>query len=156
MRSTNKVLTAAALFLVVSGAWPAVAGADPTPAPAPKTSIDADGTYAVGTQVAPGSYSTAGPVGDGACSYKVVNGDNTSDTVFTKKPQVVTVGADATSFKTKGCQPWQPTDCSSGCGTPEGSPAQILGQLGTFLLPRVGSAAPTGSPPATSAATPPN
>ena len=154
------MLTAAALFLAVSGAWPAIAGADPTPAPAPaptlKTTIDADGTYSVGTQIAPGSYSTAGPVGDGACSYKVVSSDNTSDTVFTKKPQVVTVGANATTFKTKGCQPWQPTDCSSGCGTPEGSPAQILGQLGTFLLPRVGSAAPVGTPPTTTPDSPPN
>jgi hypothetical protein len=155
MRSTNKVLTAAATFLALSGAWPATAGADPTPAPAPapKTTIDADGTYAVGTQIAPGSYSTAGPVGDGACSFKVVNSDNTDDTVFTKKPQVVTVGADAKSFKTKGCQPWQPADCSAGCGTPAANPAQILGQLGTFLLPRIGSTAPAGSP---APADPPN
>lgn len=155
------MLTAAAAFLAISGAWPAIAGADPTPAPAPgpKTTIDADGTYTVGTQIAPGSYSTAGPVGDGACSYKVLNADNTDDTVFTKKPQVVTVPADAKSFKTKGCQTWQPADCSAGCGTPAGNPAQILGQLGTFLLPRIGSGAPTGgaAPAGTPApADPPN
>jgi hypothetical protein len=157
MRSTNKALTAAAAFLAISGAWPAIAGADPGPAPAPapgpKTTIDTDGTYAVGTQIAAGSYSTAGPVGSGVCSYKVAGNGKVIDSVFTKKPQVVTLGADATSFKTDGCQPWQPADCSAGCGTPEGSPSQILGQLGAFLLPRMGSAAPAGTPPP---ADPPN
>jgi hypothetical protein len=154
MRSLTKAAAVGALAVTVCGAWPATAGADPDPPPAPKTTIDADGTYAVGTQIAPGSYSTAGPVGDGACSFKVVNGgDSPPDIVFTKKPQVVTIGADAKSFKTDGCQPWQPADCSAGCAGPVGSPGQVLGQLGSFLLPRIGStgpAAPSGSPnPAT-------
>jgi hypothetical protein len=151
MRSLTKA-AAAALGLTVCALFPAIAGADPPPAPGPAPGpkpIDADGTYTVGSQIAPGSYSTAGPVGDGACHYKLTSGDNVIDNVFTKKPQVVTVGADATAFKTDGCQPWQPTDCSSGCGTPEQSPAQILGQLGGFLLPRVGSTGQSGAPPAT-------
>ena len=75
----TKAATAAAL--VVGGhrcAVPAYrVGADPTRhrprhrhRTAPKTSIDADGTYAVGTDIAPGVYSTAGPVGDGTCFWK--------------------------------------------------------------------------------------
>jgi hypothetical protein len=159
MRSFTKAAAAAALGLAVCGVFPAIAGADPPPAPGPPPGpnvIDADGTYTVGSQIAPGSYSTAGPVGTGACHYKLTSGDNVIDNVYTKKPQVVTVGADATSFKTDGCQPWQPTDCTSGCGTPGLSPAQILGQLGGFLLPRVGSTGPSGAPPAPSPATPPN
>jgi hypothetical protein len=148
MSWTNKAVTAAAVAIAVCGMWPAVAAADPEPPPAPKTTIDADGTYTVGTQIAPGAYSTAGPVGDGACHYKLVSGDNVKDNVFTKKPQVVQVAADDTTFKTDGCQPWQPTDCTSGCGTPDGSPAQILGQLGQFLLPRIGSGPPATSAPA--------
>lgn len=38
-----------------------LAGADPEPAPTPKTAIDSDGTYAVGIDIAPGTYSSAGP-----------------------------------------------------------------------------------------------
>lgn len=37
-----------------------LAGADPEPAPTPKTAIDSDGTYAVGIDIAPGTYSSAG------------------------------------------------------------------------------------------------
>ncbi len=48
-----------------------LAGADPEPAPTPKTAIDSDGTYAVGIDIAPGTYSSAGPVGDGkGCSRR--------------------------------------------------------------------------------------
>ena len=62
----KKAATAAGLVVAVMGALPGVAAADPTtpapaPAPAPtpangpapKTSVDADGTYAVGTDIVP-------------------------------------------------------------------------------------------------------
>ena len=92
MVSTRTAALAAAIVLVGSAASAATAQADPEPTPpppapesppapappapgsAPKTTIDADGTYAVGTDIQPGVYSSAGPVGDGACYWKRVNG----------------------------------------------------------------------------------
>ncbi len=115
----TKAATAAAIALAVVGGVSGVAGADPTapsPAPAPpagpKTSIGADGTYTVGTDIAPGVYSTAGPVGDGTCFWRRIgNPDGTTiDNALTKKPQVVQIDATDTLFKTNGCQPWQLTD----------------------------------------------
>ncbi|MCV7423227.1 hypothetical protein H7K45_21995 [Mycobacterium yunnanensis] len=137
----KKAATAAALVLAVMGAVPGVAIADPTDAPAPtpapdaagptapptpsvsptpgpapatagpKTSVDADGTYAVGTDVAPGVYTSAGPVGDGTCFWKRLGPDGaTVDNALTKKPQTVTIDPTDKSFKTNGCQPWQLSD----------------------------------------------
>src|SRR5208283_3856537 len=42
-----------------------------SPSPgAPKAVMDKDGIYAVGTDIAPGIYTTAGPVGTGTCYWK--------------------------------------------------------------------------------------
>jgi hypothetical protein len=83
----------------------------PSPAPAAKTSIDKDGTYAVGSDIAAGIYSSAGPVGDGTCYWKRTgNPDgNLIDNAISKKPQVVQIDPTDKSFKTSGCQPWQLT-----------------------------------------------
>ena len=83
----------------------------PAPAPAGKTSIDKDGTYAVGSDIAPGIYSSAGPIGDGTCYWKRTgNPDgNLIDNAISKKPQVVQIDPTDKSFKTSGCQPWQLT-----------------------------------------------
>ena len=92
----------------------------PAPGPAPKTAIDHDGTYAVGTEIAPGTYSSAGPVGKGACYWKRLSGPNGKDIVdnaMTKKPQVVQIEPSDKAFKTDGCQPWQKTDAD---GAPPG------------------------------------
>lgn len=107
-----------------------VAGADPVPPPAPKTTIDGDGTYAVGSDIAPGIYSSGGPVGDGTCYWKRLgNPDgNLLDNALTKKPQVVRIDATDKSFKTSGCQPWQLTPDAN---PPGEVPPQIAGaQLG--------------------------
>jgi hypothetical protein len=117
----TRAATAAALLVAVIGAVPGTASADPTtPAPtpppptAPKTSIDADGTYAVGVDIAPGVYSTAGPVGDGACFWKRLGNPDgaTIDNALTKKSQTVQIEVTDQSFKTNGCQPWQLTDAA--------------------------------------------
>jgi len=86
---------AAGLLLAGWAASAGVAGADPDPAPppAPKTTIDKDGTYAVGTDIAPGIYSSAGPVDNGTCYWKRLgNPDgNLIDNALSKKPQVVQI-----------------------------------------------------------------
>jgi hypothetical protein len=103
----------AGLVLVGWAASSGTAGADPDPAPppAPKTTMDHDGTYAVGTDIAPGIYSSGGPVGDGTCYWKRMgNPDgNLIDNALTKMPQVVRIEATDKAFKTDGCQPWQVT-----------------------------------------------
>ncbi len=105
--------------------------AEAAPPPGPKTTIDADGTYAVGTDLLPGTYSTAGPIPDGACYWKRVSGDELVDNALTKKPQVIQIAAGDTSFTTSDCQPWQLTNAPI---PPQGSPTDILGQLGKLIL----------------------
>jgi hypothetical protein len=134
---------AAGLMLAGWAASAGVAGADPeptpppapaaspgpSPSPAPKT-IDHDGTYAVGTDIAPGTYSSAGPVDNGTCYWKRLgNPDgNLIDNALSKKPQVVQIDPTDKSFKTSGCQPWQLTpDASPPANTP---PPGVQGTLG--------------------------
>lgn len=123
----------------------AVADPEPTPSPAPaaspapspappsagpKTTIDHDGTFAVGTDIAPGIYSSAGPADNGTCYWKRLgNPDgNLIDNALSKKAQVVQIDPTDKSFKTSGCQPWQLTpDATPPPNTP---PAGVQGTLG--------------------------
>jgi hypothetical protein len=140
-------LTVVGAALAVAGWCTAgVAQADPAPAPppAPKTTIDADGTYAVGKDIAPGVYSSAGPVGDGACYWKRANGSNIVDNALTKKPQVVQIDATDTTFTTNECQSWQLTDAPP---PPPPGPGDLIGQLGQ--LGQIIARNPGSPPPAT-------
>lgn len=92
--------------------------------------MDHDGTYEVGKDIAPGVYSSGGPVGDGACYWKRLGNPDgaTVDNALTKKPQVVRIDATDKAFKTTGCQPWQETPDAS---PPAEVPPPIAGvQLG--------------------------
>lgn len=101
-----------------------------SPGPGPKTSIDKDGIYAVGSDIVPGIYSSAGPVGNGTCYWKrTANPDGALiDNSMSKKPQVVQIDPADKAFKTTGCQPWQLTpDAPLPPSTP---PAGVQGTLG--------------------------
>jgi hypothetical protein len=114
------------------------------PPPGPKTTIDADGTYAVGKDILPGVYSSAGPLPDGGpCYWKRVGGDELLDNALTKKPAVVQILASDTTFTTNECQPWALTN-----GPPprQAGPADLLGQLGTFIGGGILGGGPTGPP----------
>lgn len=114
----------------------------PPPGPAP-ASIDRDGTYTVGGDIAPGTYSSAGPAGNGACYWKRVSGDTVVDNALSKKPQVVRIDATDSSFKTSECQPWRKVeDCLPGCAPGTTTPLDLLGQLGNLVLQH-----PGGPPP---------
>lgn len=149
MWSTKASAVAAALTVAGFCASGGIGHAEPAPPPppAPKTTIDANGTYKVGTDIVPGTYSSAGPIEDGVCSWKRKNGDSLVDNAMTKKAQVVQIDATDTTFTTRDCQPWQLTDCSQGCAPTTASPGSVLGQLGTFLVPRLGGAPPAAAPP---------
>jgi hypothetical protein len=129
---------AAGLILAAWAAAAGVAGADPQPAPspAPKTTIDHDGTYTVGTDIAPGTYSSAGPVGNGTCYWKRLGNPDGAliDNALSKKPQVVQIAPTDKSFKTTGCQPWQNTPDATAPGDVPGpvAGAQLQGDLGTL------------------------
>lgn len=129
---------------------PAAPGPDGQPAAAPagpKTTIDADGTYAVGTDIVPGNYASAGPVDDGACYWKRTSGDQVVDNALTKKPQVVQIAAGDTSFTTNECQTWTLTNAPV---PSNGSATDILAQLGKLILTNPSGPAPAGSGPAAS------
>ncbi|TRW88980.1 hypothetical protein FK535_01545 [Mycolicibacterium sp. 018/SC-01/001] len=99
----------------------------PTPAAdAPKTTIDGNGTYAVGKDIVPGVYQSAGPVDNGACYWKRSAGDKLVDNALTKKPAFVQVDATDTSFTTSDCQTWQLTN---GPMPPQPGPGDLLGAL---------------------------
>ncbi|WP_077097153.1 hypothetical protein [Mycobacterium terramassiliense] len=123
---------AAGVLLAGWAASAVVAGADPepTPPPGPKTTMDHDGTFAVGSDIAPGIYSSAGPVGDGTCYWKRTgNPDgNLVDNALSKKPQVVQIEPTDKAFKTTGCQPWQLTPDAT--PPPTAPPAGVQGTLG--------------------------
>ena len=113
----NATATIAARFaaaaLVIGGcaisAGVAYADPDSTDSPAP-AAINHDGTYQVGSDIEPGTYSSAGPVGDGTCYWKRVGSDgNLVDNSLSKKPQVVRIEPTDKAFKTDGCQPWRLT-----------------------------------------------
>jgi hypothetical protein len=149
VRSKSTAVAVAALIALSWGAAGGVASADPpapppAPAPAPpgpapagpKTSIDHDGTFAVGTDIEPGTYTSAGPEGNGVCYWKRVAGDDGKqvvDNAMSKKPQVVRIDPTDKAFKTDGCQPWQKNDAAvpDPGKTPEqaGLPLGILGSL---------------------------
>lgn len=111
-----------------------IAQADPTPADGPRTTIDSDGTYSVGTEIAPGTYSSAGPVGESACYWKRLNGGDVVDNALSSKPQVVEIGPGDTAFKTDGCQPWQKLDCAASCLPAEADSTMWSVNYGDFLL----------------------
>lgn len=111
------------------GPSPSPAHAAP-PGPGPKTAIDKDGIYAVGSDIAPGIYSSGGPVGNGTCYWKRTGNPDGAliDNSMSKKPQVVQIDPTDKAFKTSGCQPWQLTPDAA--LPPSAPPAGVQGTLG--------------------------
>jgi hypothetical protein len=129
----RKAPTVAAALVVVLSATAGIAQADPTPANGPIPTIDSDGTYEVGTEIGPGTYSSPGPVGDSPCFWKRLDGSTVVDSALSKKPQVVQIGSDDSAFKTDHCQPWQKLDCAASCLPAAENPHDVVGELRSFL-----------------------
>lgn len=106
--------------------------------------MDKDGVYAVGSDIAPGIYSTAGPVGSGTCYWKRTGNPDGAliDNSLSKKAQVVQIEPTDKAFKTTGCQPWQLTPDAT--PPPTAPPAGVAGTLGILngLLGGNGQPAP--------------
>lgn len=156
-----KTAAVAVLMLGGLGAATDVAGADPTQPvtpPAAKTTIAADGTYQVGTDIAPGTYASAGPA-SGTCSWKRADAANkTLDNAISHKPQVVAILPTDATFKTSGCQAWSLTDASPPAPMGNLQAQAMMALLGTIsggglggpaaALPPVPAAAPQPVPAA--------
>jgi hypothetical protein len=87
----------------------------PPPSVAPKTTMDTDGTYRVGTDIVPGTYRSAGasPEGESDCYWARLNSLNPTHIInnnISTDPQVVAIQPSDTAFVTRSCQPWQKTD----------------------------------------------
>ncbi|MBY0287813.1 MAG: hypothetical protein K2X52_11755 [Mycobacteriaceae bacterium] len=172
MRPTRTSALAAAL-LVAAGVSAAYANAqpstEPSPAPAPsetpapdgqpsaeaappgpKTTIDADGTYAVGKDIVPGVYSSAGPIPSGtACYWKRAAGDELLDNALTKKPAVVQILANDSTFTTNDCQTWALTPNAP---LPrQAGPGDLLSQLAPLIGSGILNGGASGPPAAGSA-----
>ncbi|MCW2690232.1 MAG: conserved rane protein [Mycobacterium sp.] len=138
MRLKTTALVAATLVFAGCVTASGIASADPPPpAPGPKATIDSSGTFLVGTDIVPGTYSTAGPVGDGTCYWKrlgSINGSDIIDSAMSSKPQVVQIDPSDKAFKTDGCQAWQKTDSASADGDtpPDIAQAQLRAYLDTL------------------------
>jgi len=133
---------------VTDPSTPDPAAAAPIPAGAAKTTVDADGTYAVGVDIVPGVYSSAGPVDGGTCYWKRSSNPDgaTIDNALSKKPQTVQIDPTDKSFKTNGCQPWTLTNAAP----PPMTPPAVLGlQLQAYMaqLNARAAASGQGTPP---------
>ena len=152
LKSTT--IASAALVVLSWGAAAGYAGADPPkPAPAPpavpKTTIDHDGVFAVGTDIVPGVYTSAGPVGTGVCYWKRLGDDAKQpiDNAMSKKPQIVKIDSTDKTFKTDGCQAWQKNDAAiPDAGKSPMDASLPLGILNTLM----GGGAPAPASPPTS------
>jgi hypothetical protein len=175
--SKPTIAVAAALIALAWGASAGVAIADPAPAPPPpapapspgpapapghgpapaqaKTTIDHDGVYNVGTDIVPGVYTSAGPVGNGVCYWKRLGDDAKQplDNAMSKKPQIVRIDPTDKTFKTNGCQAWEKNDAA--VPDPGKSPEQAGIGLGILnsLIGGGGASAPA-APPAPAPAPP--
>jgi hypothetical protein len=130
------------------------AGHGPAPAPA-KTTIDHDGIYNVGTDIVPGVYTSAGPVGTGVCYWKRLGDDAKQplDNAMSKKPQIVRIDPTDKTFKTDGCQAWQKNDAA--VPDPGKSPEQAGIGLGILNSLIGGGSAPAPAQAPGSAPAPP-
>ena len=163
VKSTSISAAAAALVALGWGAFAGLANADPpapSPAPAPpngnapaggpKTTMDHDGVFNVGSDIVPGTYTSAGPVGTGVCYWKRLGDDAKQplDNAMSKKPQIVRIEPTDKTFKTDGCQAWQKNDAA--VPDPGKSPEQAgigLGILNSLIGGGGGSPPPASAPP---------
>lgn len=86
------------------------------PPPGTPTTINGDGQFVVGTDIAPGTYRTAGVAqGKLTCFWErqkdlLGTGDSILANASGQGPATVTIPNSDAAFKTTGCQPWTRTD----------------------------------------------
>ncbi|MBI2692835.1 MAG: hypothetical protein HYX30_01155 [Mycobacterium nebraskense] len=79
----------------------------PPPPPGPKTTIQSNGTFIVGTDIAPGTYRSAGKYG---CYWARLRSLDTGDVIdnnVNDGPQAVQILPTDRAFLTRNCAEWQ-------------------------------------------------
>lgn len=66
----------------------------------------------MGSELVPGTYTSAGPSDGNTCYWKRSRDGKIVDNAMTKKPQVVRIEPTDTEFRTSGCKPWQRNDAA--------------------------------------------
>ena len=80
----------------------------PPPPPGPKTSIETNGTFVVGSDIAPGTYrSTGGKDGCYWARLKTLNTGDIIDNNVGDGPQVVEILPTDKAFMTRNCGKWE-------------------------------------------------
>jgi hypothetical protein len=92
-----------------------IAPPPPPPPSVPKTIMETDGMYRVGTDIVPGTYRSAGPSPEGAsdCYWARLNSLNEThiiDSNISTHDQEVIIQPSDRAFLTHSCQPWQKAD----------------------------------------------
>jgi hypothetical protein len=90
----------------------------PPSAPAPKTTMETDGTYRVGTDIVAGTYRSDGrrsfeEGGESDCYWARLNDLNPTHIIannISSGPQEVAIQPSDAAFLTHSCQPWKKTD----------------------------------------------
>jgi hypothetical protein len=83
--------------------------------PVPKTIMETDGTYRIGTDIVLGTYRSGGRSADGEsdCYWARLHSLNPTDIIdnnISIGPQEVTIQPSDAAFLTHSCQPWHKTD----------------------------------------------
>lgn len=103
--------TVAALVVALLLMSTAAEGQAPCASPAPRVTFD-DGTWIVGTDIAPGTYRSLGPIGDVSCYWKRMSGfsghytDTIASDIDSGGPAVVTIDPTDAGFQSSGCGVW--------------------------------------------------
>jgi hypothetical protein len=87
----------------------------PPPPFVPKTTMETDGTYRVGTDIVPGTYRSAGasPEGESDCYWARLNSLNPTHIIsnnISTGPQTVTILPTDAAFLTHSCLVWHQID----------------------------------------------
>jgi hypothetical protein len=98
---------------VIAAVAATLAACAPVASATPSASIHGDGTYMVGSDIAPGRYFSPGGVDDGDCYWERLSalddsGDfsNIIQNSLSSGPQYVDIKASDMAFKTQLCKPW--------------------------------------------------
>ncbi|WP_156349678.1 MULTISPECIES: hypothetical protein [unclassified Mycobacterium] len=79
----------------------------PPPPPGPKTTIESDGTFIVGTDIEPGTYRSAGKSGCYWARLRSLNTNDVIDNNVNDGPQAVQILPTDRAFMTRNCGVWQ-------------------------------------------------
>lgn len=78
----------------------------PPPPPGPKTSIETDGMFVVGTDIAPGTYRSTGKYGCYWARLRTLDTNDIIDNNVGDGPQVIEIQPGDKAFMTRNCGSW--------------------------------------------------